>query len=133
MTSDRVDHLSFEQVEHTLLAGEHLYRSPEARVYRQHTRTDGTALLQAAGEFDLDSVGCLRQAVADARYEGASLVVLDVSEVAFGDSSFLHALVAAIRAPGRLVLRGPVPDQLRQLFSLTGTTQLFQEDEESEL
>ncbi|MFC9593886.1 STAS domain-containing protein [Streptomyces sp. NPDC056944] len=121
------DRTSYDQVQHTLLTDGHHYRSPgEASVYRQPTRPDGTAVLQAAGEFDLDSVGCLRQAQADARYEGATRIVLDVSGVTFGDSSFLHTLVAALRAPGRLILRGPVPHHLRQLFTLTGTTHLFQ-------
>ncbi|WP_052498850.1 STAS domain-containing protein [Streptomyces vietnamensis] len=106
--------------------GGHLYSGPDGTsVYRQATRHDGTAHLQATGEFDMDSADCLRRALADARNDGATLIRLDLTSVAFGDSSFLHVLVRAHRSPGTLILTGPLPHHLRHLFVLTDTTHLF--------
>ncbi|MER7948910.1 STAS domain-containing protein [Streptomyces sp. NPDC096079] len=104
----------------------HIYSGPDgASVYRQATRYDGTALVHATGEFDMDSVACLHRALADARNDGATLIRLDLTAVTFGDSFFLHALIRAIRSPGTLILAGPLPTHLRHLFDLTDTTQLF--------
>lgn len=96
-----------------------------AWVVREPSPEPGTALLSASGEFDIESVLCLHEALADARHEGSRQTVLDISQVGFGDSSFLHELLAAHFSHQRLVLVGPVPDQLRQLFLLTGTLRLF--------
>ncbi|WP_369149132.1 STAS domain-containing protein [Streptomyces sp. R44] len=104
----------------------HIDRGPEgASVYRQATRYDGTARLQASGEFDVDSVECLRRALADAHRDGATRIRLDLASVTFGDSSFLHVLVRAHSAFGTLVLARPLPAHLRRLFDLTGTTKMF--------
>ena len=109
--------------------------APEPRTYRASSGTawvvrefspaPGVVVLSANGEFDIETVGCLRRALAEARPEGSREVVLDVSGVVFGDSSFLHELVAAHFAGHRLVVAGPLPRQLRQLFALTGTLGLF--------
>ncbi|MFI1654830.1 STAS domain-containing protein [Streptomyces sp. NPDC020472] len=124
-SDDRTQH---EEL-YTSAVGGHLYSAPGGTsVYRRATRYDGTALLKASGEFDLDSTGCLRQALADARNDGATRIRLDLTTVTFGDSSFLHTLVHANTAPTRLVLVGPLPRPLRHLFDLTGTTPLFHID-----
>ncbi|MCX4534194.1 STAS domain-containing protein [Streptomyces sp. NBC_00841] len=52
-------------------------------------------LLTAGQRFDLETVPRLRQALADARHEGSRQTILDISQVCFGDSSFLHELLAA--------------------------------------
>ncbi|MER7521224.1 STAS domain-containing protein [Streptomyces sp. NPDC126499] len=103
------------------------YRAPSgtAWVVRESSPAPGTVVLAASGEFDVETVGCLHHALAEARLEGSREVVLDVSRVGFGDSSFLHELVSAHFAGHRLVLAGPLPRQLRQLFALTGTLGLF--------
>ncbi|MEU6978209.1 STAS domain-containing protein [Streptomyces sp. NPDC046371] len=103
------------------------YRTPSgtAWVVREPSPAPGTVLLSATGEFDVDTVGCLRAALAEARHDGPHRTVLDISQVGFGDSSFLHELVTARFAGDRFVLLGPVPRQLRQLFTMTGTLQLF--------
>ncbi|MFF9066071.1 STAS domain-containing protein [Streptomyces sp. NPDC014891] len=111
---------------HASSGGGHIYSAPGgASVYRRATGLDGTAELVAAGEFDMDSVGCLHRALADAGADDATSVRLDVSGVVFGDTSVIHALLRARQGLGRLALVGPVPPQLRQLFDLTGTTPLF--------
>ncbi|MFD0372190.1 STAS domain-containing protein [Streptomyces sp. NPDC059071] len=103
------------------------YRAPAgtAWVVRGPSPAPGTVVLSAAGEFDVETVGCLRQALAEARRSDARQTVLDVSQIGFGDSSFLHELLAAHFTGGRFVLAGPVPRQLRQLFTMTGTLRLF--------
>ncbi|MFG3492810.1 STAS domain-containing protein [Streptomyces sp. NPDC047972] len=116
------DHTPVE-VLHASSGGGHIYSAPGgASVYRRATELDGTAELVAAGEFDMDSVGGLHRALADAGADGATSVRLDVSGVVFGDTSVIHALLRARQGLGRLVL---VPPQLRQLFDLTDTTPLF--------
>lgn len=103
------------------------YRAPAgtAWVVREPAPAPDTVLLSATGEFDVDTVGCLRTALAEARHAGARHIVLDVSQVGFGDSSFLHELMTAHFADHHLVLAGPVPRQLHQLFALTGTLRMF--------
>ncbi|MFF9070681.1 STAS domain-containing protein [Streptomyces sp. NPDC014891] len=106
--------------------GSHIYSAPGGdSVYREATGYDGTAVLVADGEFDMDSVVCLQRALTDAQADGASAVRLDVTGVAFADCSFLHALLRARPGLNRLALIGPVPNHLHQLLGLTGTTPLF--------
>ncbi|MFF5971244.1 STAS domain-containing protein [Streptomyces sp. NPDC012769] len=109
---------------------------PEPRTYRPSSGTawvvrepspepGAVVVLSATGEFDVETAGCLHDAFADARLAEPRLVVLDVSQVGCGDSSFLHELVAAHFADHRLVPAGPFPRRLRRLFALTGTLRLF--------
>ncbi|MFI8962423.1 STAS domain-containing protein [Streptomyces sp. NPDC053493] len=109
------------------VTGPRTYRaaSGTARVVREPGPEGGTVVLAAIGEFDVETVGCLARALAEARHEGCRRTVLDVSRVEFGDSSFLHVLVTAHFAGRPFVLMGPVPRQLRQLFAMTGTLRLF--------
>ncbi|MFJ2060398.1 STAS domain-containing protein [Streptomyces sp. NPDC087908] len=108
-------------------AGEgHIYSAPGgAGVYRKATGPDGTARLVASGEFDMDSSPCLQHALTDARADGATSIKLDVAAVAFGDSTFLHVLLRAHHELQQVVLIGPVPLHLRQLFNITGTAALY--------
>lgn len=61
----------------------------------------------------------------DARRDDAERILLDVSQVGFGDSTFLHALGEGRREPAGLILVGPLPSQIRRLFEITGTLRLF--------
>lgn len=76
-------------------------------------------LVRLTGEFDLETIHLLRE-VLDAT-EGARAIV-DVTGVVFADSALLNALLGARE---RLVLAGPVPNQLRRLFEITCTSELF--------
>ncbi|MCX2185300.1 STAS domain-containing protein [Streptomyces sp. SKN60] len=96
-----------------------------AWVVREPSPAPGTVVLAATGEFDVDTIDCLRRALTEARHSGCRQTVLDISQIGFGDSSFLHELLTAHFAHGRLVLAGPVPRQLKQLFAMTGTLRLF--------
>jgi anti-anti-sigma factor len=99
--------------------------SGRARVIRSAGVVPGVRVLRASGEFDIDTVSCLREALADCRAAGDARTVLDLSRVDFGDSTFLHLLVAAHYQQKRLVLAGPLPHPLRRLFRLTGVEQVL--------
>ncbi|MFG3042502.1 STAS domain-containing protein [Streptomyces sp. NPDC048330] len=106
--------------------GGHTYSAPGGTgVHRRATRLDGAALLYAIGEFDVGSVACLRQALADAHDDQATSIRLDLTGVTFGDAAFLDTLVHTRQGPGRLILLGPVPPPIRRLLDLTRTTHLF--------
>jgi anti-sigma B factor antagonist len=89
--------------------------------------TDGglnAAWVHLTGELDIDTTRRLEQTLRDPDSQ-ARLVVLDMRELAFMDSSGVHAIVnasARARQRGRrlVVLRGP-PD-VDRVFSLTGNS-----------
>ncbi|GHI82908.1 hypothetical protein Sxan_02720 [Streptomyces xanthophaeus] len=87
------------------------------------SEADGVCVVACRGEFDQDTVGALIDAC-DGEASGARLLVVDVAGVSFADSSFLSALIR-LRNTRRMVLAGPVPDQLHRLLELTGTLALF--------
>jgi anti-sigma B factor antagonist len=80
------------------------------------------AWVQVVGELDVDTTPQLEQTLREPRTQ---LVVLDLRELAFMDSSGVHAIVnASVRARqlgGRLVLlRGP--PRVDRVFGLTGNS-----------
>jgi anti-anti-sigma factor len=80
------------------------------------------AWVQVAGELDIDTTPQLERTLREPR---AQLVVLDLRELAFIDSSGVHAIVnASVRARQfgqRLVLlRGPA--RVDRIFGLTGNS-----------
>jgi anti-anti-sigma factor len=80
------------------------------------------AWVQVAGELDIDTTPQLEQTLREPR---AQLVVLDLRELAFMDSSGVHAIVnASVRARqfGRrlVLLRGP--PRVDRIFGLTGSS-----------
>ncbi|MFE7185105.1 STAS domain-containing protein [Streptomyces erythrochromogenes] len=84
---------------------------------------DGVRVVVCSGEFDLDTTGLLVDAC-DIRPVPAGLLVVDVRQVAFGDSSFLNALIR-LRNTRPLALRGPLPKQLQRMMEMTGALALF--------
>ncbi|MFD7560979.1 STAS domain-containing protein [Streptomyces sp. NPDC059835] len=83
-------------------------------------RPDGV-LVHLRGEFGVDTVHLITDAV---RAWPADLIVIDLSQVSFTDSSLLHCLLDA-RVGHQLVLAGPLPHQLDRLFDITATRSLF--------
>lgn len=85
-------------------------------------QTENGLLLVPRGELDLAAVEKMEAALRGAQ-EASSLVVLDLRQVPFMDSSGLHAVIAAdlrIREEGgRLVIVQGGP-QIRRLLELTG-------------
>jgi anti-sigma B factor antagonist len=97
--------------------------------FRVETQTVGrTSTLTLTGELDLLSSPILEQELQRALDAGAELVVVDLRQLAFMDSTGLHVVVAAQQrlheAGRRLVLiRGGV--QVQRLFELTGLGQVL--------
>lgn len=88
---------------------------------------DGAIRVALAGEVDMSVAGALRAALDRALAESASVIV-DLRELAFMDSSGIHALAAAdARArefDKRLVIAHPTPSVLR-ILRLTGLDQIL--------
>jgi anti-sigma B factor antagonist len=88
----------------------------------------GTVLVALAGELDLSSGADLRAEVDAAAQEGASRLVLDLSDTEFMDSSMLKELLRANAelsgAGAQVVLVAPRPPVAR-LLELTRTAELF--------
>ncbi|MFF3728558.1 STAS domain-containing protein [Streptomyces erythrochromogenes] len=85
---------------------------------------DGVCVVACAGEFDQDTVGLL-EVTCERETASAKLLVLDVKNVAFADSSFLNTLIR-LRNTRPLVLAGPLPAQLHRLLDMTGALALFE-------
>ncbi|EGX56434.1 anti-sigma factor antagonist [Streptomyces zinciresistens K42] len=89
---------------------------------------DGVRVVRIAGEFDADEADTVTAALSAARDGAARATVVDLSQLAFADSSLLHALLTAQRQHERaglaFVLAG-VPPLVRRLLDLTDTARVF--------
>jgi anti-sigma B factor antagonist len=110
---------------------EDLLMNPAALATRVEANSDGCTLLTVSGDIDLASAGVLRDAMARALEDAASLIV-DVGGVGFIDSSGLTALVwghwEAQKAGGSFSLRRPSA-MLRRLMEVTSLDTLLAVDE----
>ena len=90
-----------------------LRRGPVESVERRGT----AVVVRLAGELDLYNVAEVGEALARAGESGAGLLVVDLTEVEFVDSTTLGTLVEARRAlgDGRLVLAAPAAEVSRAL------------------
>ncbi|WP_411103013.1 STAS domain-containing protein [Streptomyces sp. cmx-4-9] len=90
---------------------------------------DGITVVRVHGDLDDDSTPALTRALTVAAESGSSRTVVDLSEVAFSDSSALHALLTAHRAHTAtgtlLVLAGPLQSAVARLFEVTRTKAAF--------
>jgi anti-sigma B factor antagonist len=100
----------------------------EPRMQRVAGPGDGVVVLDLAGELDLAVSARFRELVDSVAADSPSLVVADLEEVGFMDSTMLRELLRAHRevggAGGRLVLAGAQPS-VRRLLELTGTAEVF--------
>jgi anti-sigma B factor antagonist len=91
-------------------------------------RTDGTVRLELSGDIDMATAELLAEGVAQAVAVGATLVVLDMREVAFIDSTGLATILAANAASRRgtfdLAIVQP-QDRVMRVFDVSGTTELL--------
>jgi anti-anti-sigma factor len=89
---------------------------------------DAGSTVTLAGEFDLTNVALLEQALAplvgDATGGGASIVVLELADLAFMDSSVLAVLIRAAVDGATLELRNPSPI-MREVLVATGLDELM--------
>lgn len=101
---------------------------PEDLAFRVEARLDGTVVLTPEGELDLDTVPRLDRALGDAESRRPSRIVIDLSRLAFMDSTGLQALLAA---RGRASQHGyglalvPGAPRIQRVFAITRTGSLF--------
>jgi anti-sigma B factor antagonist len=88
---------------------------------------DDVATVEVSGEIDLGTVGAFSAHLGDIVGRNPKRLVIDLSGVAFVDSSGLHAFVRVRRDLPEscpVVLRSP-RHQIRQVFDITGLAPVF--------
>jgi anti-sigma B factor antagonist len=110
-------------------------RESDSQTSRDHpllrieSTEDGEALVVAlVGEFDLASAQLVGEELARAE-ESYSVVILDLSQVTFMDSTGLHVVLCVderMRAAGSTLRVVPGSPQVQRLFELTGATRHLQ-------
>jgi len=92
------------------------------------SQRDGSTIVHAAGELDVNTAPELREQLARLISEHTRLIVVDLGEVSFVDSTALSVLVSALKrlrqADSDLELASPNPS-VRRVFEITGLTRLF--------
>jgi anti-anti-sigma factor len=82
----------------------------------------GVTVLSFAGELDLSDAGDVEQAILTAESEGPEVLVLDLREVSFIDSTMLREIVGAerrARRQGRRLAVAVTSEVVRRLFRIT--------------
>ena len=98
----------------------------ELAVSRQSV--DGVAVLSVKGEVDVYSAPTLSENLTQLLDEGSTTIVVDLTEVAFLDSTGLGALIAARTAADRSGGALPIVctlDRVLKLFTITGLDGVF--------
>ncbi|MGW4778466.1 hypothetical protein ACWEPA_17625 [Streptomyces filamentosus] len=106
-----------------LVAGTFVWRPPcsDGLVRCVPADSPATAVLLLSGEFDAETVPCLREVLDAVRTPQVELVLLALIGVTFGDCALVHELTGARSRPQRHVLLGPLPRRVARLLALTGT------------
>jgi len=89
---------------------------------------DDTSLLSVEGDLDLASAPSLKWALADLQSAESRHVVVDLSRVAFIDSTALGVLVGAQRSldPGVRLAIACAEENVLRIFELTGLDGMFE-------
>lgn len=92
------------------------------------SRTDGAAVVRVIGELDLATAPQLRDVFADLTGQGTIHVTVDLSEMAFIDSTGVTVLVSGLKrlhdAGGDMALESPKASAMK-VFEITGLTSVF--------
>ncbi len=89
-------------------------------------REAGRAILTLEGELDMASSGALEQALGSAELEGEAMVVLDLQQLQFIDSTGLRVILAALercRERRQAFAITPGSQQVQRLLSVTGVAE----------
>lgn len=90
--------------------------------------TDGVAILAVQGEVDVYTAPRLKEEINQRLEAGVSKLVVDLSEVAYMDSSGLGVLIGALRrardAGGDLLVASPNP-RIARILDVTGLSRIF--------
>ena len=80
------------------------------------------------GELDMSTAPQLREELLRLASDGATMVTVDLSELAFVDSTGLSVLITALKRirqqGGEMALRSPTP-ATRRVLEITGLTEVF--------
>ena len=85
-------------------------------------RSDEVAVLPLGGDLDLSTVGAAARSIRRAEARRPSVLVLDLRDVTFIDSTMLREIVAAhlrARREGRRLALAVASDAVRRLFRIT--------------
>ncbi|MGW8065752.1 STAS domain-containing protein [Streptomyces ziwulingensis] len=91
------------------------------------TLVDGVRVVSAGGEFDLDTIDALAQTLTHVPEDSAG-TVLDLADVAFADSAFLHLLLRAghhHRTVGTPLVLARPSTAVARLLDVTDTARAF--------
>src|SRR3954469_11756000 len=107
-----------------------MYQSLKSKLTVAVDRRPAMVLLELAGDLDIDGAPSLCAAIDEGRRPlGRAHVIVDLSRVAFCDSTGLRALIEASRevaiAGGRLVAIVPEDGPVRSLLELTGAQEFL--------
>jgi anti-anti-sigma factor len=89
---------------------------------------DGLAVVTTPEEIDISNAGLLREALTSATTSGQPVIVVDMSDTEFCDSTGLNVLIRTLDQAGdvgselRLVLGGTA---LRRILTVTGVAGMF--------
>ncbi|BAJ33208.1 putative antagonist protein [Kitasatospora setae KM-6054] len=89
---------------------------------------DGTVVCRIAGDLDIESLAPARKALAEVLRGGNRLVVVDLAQVAFCDSSGLNMLLTAradALAAGAVLRLAAVSHPVERLLEITGAAAVF--------
>ncbi len=93
-----------------------------------HADAEGQATLRLSGELDTASVSALEKAAQRHFSTGAQALTLDLSDLAFIDSTGLAAVVLLARLcerDGRVLQIVPGPRAVQRLFEITGLAEVL--------
>jgi anti-sigma B factor antagonist len=86
-------------------------------------------IIQPSGILDGTQASQFRQEIAEAVHAGVSLIIIDLKEVTFMDSSGLGALVLSlktVRSAGAQLFLCSINEQIKMLFELTNMDRVFE-------
>jgi anti-sigma B factor antagonist len=94
------------------------------------TEATGTPVIRLGGDLELHTVGRLRGCIEDflPQVDPGAVVLLDLREVGFMDSSGLSALISVhkqLTAHGAGVRLADPPSHVRRMLEITGLLELF--------
>lgn len=100
-------------------------RSPGQAALSLSTREVGEAtVIAVGGEVDLDNVGALGDALDAATRSSRSLVVLDLSELTFADSTTINVILRAHGALGPRFRLAALTPYLERVLGVTGVSEV---------
>lgn len=82
---------------------------------------NGAVVLSLAGQLDLSSLDHVRGLTAETLYDKHELIVVDLGELSFMDSSGIAYLLSVADRADRIELRH-VPPMIRRVLEITGLT-----------